>query len=79
VSECPSRSTPPPSFDVTGRPTSKAGAVRGSPGRRAGTVHCSRSLGVMDKQTKREVWLLAIGTALVELPVAFAAFTILSH
>jgi hypothetical protein len=33
----------------------------------------------MDRQTKREIWLLAIGTALVELPVAFAAFTILSH
>jgi hypothetical protein len=33
----------------------------------------------MDKQTKREVWLLAIGTALVEIPIAFAAFTILSH
>ena len=34
----------------------------------------------MDAQTKREIWLLAIGTALVELPVAFAAFTILiSH
>jgi hypothetical protein len=33
----------------------------------------------MDKQTKREIWLLAIGTALVELPVAFAAFAILSH
>jgi hypothetical protein len=33
----------------------------------------------MDGQTKREIWLLAIGTALVELPVAFAAFTILSH
>jgi hypothetical protein len=33
----------------------------------------------VDKQTKREVWLLAIGTALIELPVAFAAFTILSH
>jgi hypothetical protein len=33
----------------------------------------------MDKQTKREVWLLAIGTALAELPIAFAAFTILSH
>jgi hypothetical protein len=33
----------------------------------------------MDGQTKREIWLLAIGTVLVELPVAFAAFTILSH
>jgi hypothetical protein len=30
----------------------------------------------MDTQTKREIWLLA---ALVELPVAFAAFTIFSH
>jgi hypothetical protein len=33
----------------------------------------------MDAQTKHEIWLLAIGTALVELPVAFAAFTIFSH
>jgi hypothetical protein len=33
----------------------------------------------MDGQTKREIWLLAIGTALVELPAAIAAFTILSH
>jgi hypothetical protein len=33
----------------------------------------------MDTQTKREIWLLAIGTVLVELPVAFAAFTIFSH
>jgi hypothetical protein len=33
----------------------------------------------MDGQTKREIWLLAIGTALVELPVAFTVFTILSH
>jgi hypothetical protein len=42
----------------------------------------SMSLSVrrsMDAQTKREIWLLALGTALVELPVAFAAFTILSH
>jgi hypothetical protein len=33
----------------------------------------------MDRQTKREIWLLAIGTIIVEIPVAFAAFTILSH
>jgi hypothetical protein len=33
----------------------------------------------MDKQTKREVWLLAVGTALLELPIAYAAFAILSH
>jgi hypothetical protein len=33
----------------------------------------------MDGQTMREIWLLAIGTALVELPVALAAFAILSH
>jgi hypothetical protein len=33
----------------------------------------------MDKQIKREIWLFAIGTALVELPVAFATFAILSH
>jgi hypothetical protein len=33
----------------------------------------------MDKQTRHEIWLLTIGTILVEVPVAFAAFTILSH
>jgi hypothetical protein len=33
----------------------------------------------MDTQTKHEIWLLAISTALVELPVALAAFTIFSH
>jgi hypothetical protein len=33
----------------------------------------------MDKQTKREIWLLAIGTIIVEVPVAFAAFAVLSH
>jgi hypothetical protein len=33
----------------------------------------------MDGQSRREIWLLAIGTALIELPVAFAAFTMLSH
>jgi hypothetical protein len=30
----------------------------------------------MDPQTKREIWLLALGTALVELPVA--AITVLA-
>jgi hypothetical protein len=33
----------------------------------------------MDKQTQHEFWILAIGTILLEAPVAFAAFTILSH
>jgi len=33
----------------------------------------------MDTQTKREIWLLTIGTIIVEIPVAFAAFAILSH
>jgi hypothetical protein len=33
----------------------------------------------MDRQTRHEILLLAIGTALVELPAAFAAFTIVSH
>jgi hypothetical protein len=33
----------------------------------------------MDGQTKREIWLLAIGTALVELPAAAIAFTVLAH
>jgi hypothetical protein len=33
----------------------------------------------MDRQTRREILLLAIGTALVELPAAIAAFAIFSH
>jgi hypothetical protein len=32
-----------------------------------------------DPQTKREIWLLVLGTALVELPFAIAAFAIMSH
>jgi hypothetical protein len=47
------------------------------PGR--GTVIGPDRWESMDGQTKREIWLLAIGTALVELPVAFTVFTILSH
>jgi hypothetical protein len=33
----------------------------------------------MDTQTKREILLLAIGTALVELPAAVIAFVVLTH
>jgi hypothetical protein len=33
----------------------------------------------MDAQTKREFWILAIGTALVEAPAAMIAYAILSH
>jgi hypothetical protein len=34
----------------------------------------------MDPQTKREIWLLAIGTALIEVPVvAIVALAILIH
>jgi hypothetical protein len=33
----------------------------------------------VDTQTKREIWLLALGTILVEAPVAFAAFAVFSH
>jgi hypothetical protein len=33
----------------------------------------------MDTQTKREIWLLALGTIIVEVPVAFAAFVVFSH
>jgi hypothetical protein len=33
----------------------------------------------MDPQTKRELWLLAIGTALLEVPAAVIAFTVLTH
>jgi hypothetical protein len=37
------------------------------------------ALGNMDPQTKREIWLLAFGTALFEVPAAVIAFTILTH
>jgi hypothetical protein len=33
----------------------------------------------MEIETKREIWLLAIGTALIELPAAVIAFAILAH
>jgi len=33
----------------------------------------------MDMQIKREIWLLALGTIIVEVPVAFAAFVVFSH
>ena len=33
----------------------------------------------MDKQTKREILLLTIGTIILEVPAAVAAFVILSH
>lgn len=33
----------------------------------------------MDTQTKREIWLLAIGTAIIEVPAAAIAFAILAH
>jgi hypothetical protein len=33
----------------------------------------------MDPQTKRKIWLIAIGTALLEVPAAVIAFTVLTH
>jgi hypothetical protein len=34
----------------------------------------------MDPQTKREIWLLALGTAIVEVPVvAIVALAFLAH
>jgi hypothetical protein len=33
----------------------------------------------MDMQTRREIWLLTLGTIIVEVPVAFAAFAVFSH
>jgi hypothetical protein len=34
----------------------------------------------MDTQTKREIWLLAIGTIMLEVPVAaIAVLAVLSH
>jgi hypothetical protein len=43
------------------------------------SIHVGERWENMDRQTKREIWLLTIGTIIVEIPVAFAAFTILSH
>jgi hypothetical protein len=33
----------------------------------------------MDNETKHEIWLLALGTILVQVPVAIAAFVIMSQ
>jgi hypothetical protein len=33
----------------------------------------------MDTQTKREIWVLALVTIIVEVPVAFAAFAVFTH
>ena len=38
------------------------------------------ALATMDKETKREMWFLAIGTALLEAPiVAIVALMVLTH
>ena len=38
------------------------------------------ALATMDKETKHEMWLLAVGTALLELPVvAIVALMVLNH
>jgi hypothetical protein len=44
-----------------------------------GSIPHLKRLLRMDAQTKREILILAIGTILVQAPIAFAAFTILSH
>lgn len=46
---------------------------------RPGTIHATARWHAMDAQTKREFWILAIGTALVEAPAAIIAYAILSH
>jgi hypothetical protein len=33
----------------------------------------------MDKQTKHEIWLLALGTLVLEAPIAVAALAILTR
>jgi len=33
----------------------------------------------MDTQTRREIWLLALGTIIIEVPAAFAAFAVFTH
>ena len=42
-------------------------------------IHASWRWAIMDTQTKREIWLLAIGTTLVEAPGAMIAYAILTH
>jgi hypothetical protein len=45
-----------------------------------GTIQAARALAMMDKETKREMWFLAIGTALLEAPVvAIVALMVLTH
>jgi hypothetical protein len=44
-----------------------------------GTGRASERWAIMDGQTKREIWILAIGTALLEAPVAMIAYAILTH
>jgi hypothetical protein len=47
-----------------------------------GTLERFMSLRVrrsMDTQTKREIWLLTLGTIIIEVPVAFAAFAVFTH
>jgi len=46
----------------------------------SGTIQAARALAMMDKETKREMWFLAIGTALLEAPVvAIVALMVLTH
>jgi len=45
-----------------------------------GTIQAACALAMMDKETKREMWFLAIGTALLEAPVvAIVALMVLNH
>jgi hypothetical protein len=55
-----------------GRPGGPAPAPRNDPG--------GHALAMMDKETKHEMWLLAVGTALLEMPVvAIVAVMMLTH
>jgi hypothetical protein len=43
-------------------------------------MQAARALAMMDKETKREMWFLAIGAALIEAPVvAIIALMVLTH
>jgi hypothetical protein len=73
------------SAGVEGLSRGPSGRVRRTQMESIGTFRCNRRLEIagweraMDKQTKHEILLLTIGTMIIEVPAAIAAFVILSH
>jgi hypothetical protein len=69
----------------TGGPSGQCRPPRRVPGRRFSQIGRDRSLAssvgtYMDRQTKRELWILAIGTILFEAPfLAVAALALAGH